>query len=85
MSGEITSAAFASTTLCLLVDGEIHTLPYSDIQIISPTGYIAHSLHAKYCWTLYTIHAVMEPVMEPVGDRHLAGRSIHMAGVCIRT
>jgi hypothetical protein len=56
VSGEITSAAFTSTTLCLLVDGEIYTLPYSDFQIISPT------------------------VMEPVGDRHLAGRSIHMAG-----
>lgn len=57
MSGDISDAAFTSTTLCLLLDREIHILPYDSSEIIT--------------------------VMELAGVHHLAGRSIHMAGVCV--
>ena len=38
MSGEISAAVFTSNTLCLLIAGDIHCLPYDDSHIISHTG-----------------------------------------------
>ena len=38
MTGEIGDVAFTSTTLCLLLTGEIHVLPYDSSEIISPSG-----------------------------------------------
>ncbi|CAI8034056.1 Cation channel sperm-associated protein subunit epsilon [Geodia barretti] len=37
VNGEISDAAFTGSTLCLLIIGEIHCLPYDDSQIISPS------------------------------------------------
>ena len=41
VNGEISDAAFTSSTLCLLINGEIHCLPYEDSQIISPSGLVS--------------------------------------------
>ena len=38
MSGEISDAVFTSNTLCLLITGDIHCLPYHDSHIISHTA-----------------------------------------------
>ena len=40
VTGEMSGAVFTSATLCLLINGETHCLPYDSSTVISPNGII---------------------------------------------
>ena len=90
MSGEISDAVFTSNTLCLLIAGDIHCLPYDDSHIISHTGIYTHSYHqcCFYSVCVYftlcvcVFHCVCYSTVGSIpGAKQLAGRAIQVAGV----
>ena len=90
MSGEISDAVFTSNTLCLLIAGDIHCLPYDDSHIISHTAgtHTATTPYMQCCFfktftlCVCVFHCVCYSAVGSIpGAKQLAGRAIQVAGV----